>query len=169
MIGASDLAKIEARAAAASGDRWRAGRAEDGSPVVSIEFMDGRHEVVRITREREPAGDGDVDFIAHARGDVMRLAASLRAGPALTEEELVEIEARYSRASRGPWKAFLESDGGTGGCDVIWVSDGDDEPDLYVWMGDELAPGADFEFIAAARQDVPILVAAARRRRSTAD
>jgi hypothetical protein len=57
---------------------------------------------------------------------------------------------------------FLESDGGGSGSNVISVSDAE-EPDLYIWRGEQLASDADFEFVAAARQDIPQLLAEAIR------
>jgi hypothetical protein len=41
---------------------------------------------------------------------------------------------------------------------VIWVSDRDDEPDLYLWMDSEPAPNDDWEFVAHAREDIPRLL-----------
>jgi hypothetical protein len=58
----------------------------------------------------------------------------------------------------------LERDGGHGGDDVIIVSDRDDEPDLYLWFGDTLAPSDDFELVGDARQDIPELIAAIKLR-----
>ena len=82
----------------------------------------------------------------------------------LSPVELAEIEARCRAASPAPWTAFIEADGGLGGCDVIRVSEQDNEPDLYLWFGLgllDLAPSANFRFVAAARQDILDLSAAA--------
>jgi hypothetical protein len=70
------------------------------------------------------------------------------------------IRARCDAASPGPWRAFLEEDGGLGGSSVIWVTDGDEVPDLYLWLDGRPASGADFEFVAEAREDIPRLLAA---------
>ena len=43
---------------------------------------------------------------------------------------------------------------------MIRVSDLDEEPDLYLWIGGKLAPSDDFEFVGSARQDIPELRAA---------
>lgn len=43
------------------------------------------------------------------------------------------------------------------------VSESDGEADMYLWMGADLAPAAVFRFVAAARQDRPGLLAAARQ------
>jgi hypothetical protein len=87
---------------------------------------------------------------------------SLDTGGPLSVEDAAEIGSRIASASPGPWTAFIESDGGTGGCDVIRVSESDDEADLYLWIGLDLAPSAIFRFVAEARQDVPALLAATR-------
>jgi hypothetical protein len=122
---------------------------------------------MRVTRDRKPASGEDVEFIGRVRDDIDRLLGQIHGTLQLDEVELDVIEGRCERASAAPWKVFLEDDGGVGGSNVIWVTDRDDEPDLYLWLGDELAPSADFEFVAAARQDVPALLAAARSRPGT--
>jgi hypothetical protein len=40
------------------------------------------------------------------------------------------------------------------------MTDGDEVPDLDLWLDGRPAPGADFEFIAEAREDIPRLLAA---------
>lgn len=126
---------------------------------------DGEERPMRVTRDRAPASEADVRFIASARADTERLLAHVQGGPPLSPEDLSEIEERADRASPPPWLPFLESEGGIGGCSAIGVSYRDDEPDMYLWVGDDLAPDADFAFVAAAREDIPKLVAQARRRR----
>jgi hypothetical protein len=157
------LAEIEARARAATGDRWEVVADRDAASVVHATSAEGDKHL-RITREAEPAASNDVEFIGNARRDVHRLVAGLRGPDRLSGDELDEIQRRCDGASPAPWRAFLEDDGGIGGCNVIWVSDSDDEPDLYLWLGSEIASGADFEFVAAVRQDIPDLLAATRRR-----
>jgi len=109
----------------------------------------------------------DLVFIAHAQADVARLIAHLRGQLSVSQRELGVMEKRAAQASPGPWRAFLESDGGIGGSSVIWVSEADNEPDLYLWLGSDPASDADFEFVAAVRQDLPRLLAEARRQSST--
>lgn len=136
--------------------------------MLLVTFTDGHAEVFRVTREREAASREDVEFIGHARRDVLRLLAALDGESRLSRKDVDDIEDRYSRASAAPWQVFLESDGGIGGCSVIVISDDDDQPDLYLWRpGDQwrdidIAPDSDFEFVAAARLDIPKLVAALR-------
>lgn len=163
---ADELAAIEARLAAATGDRWQPGSDPEGVPVVYVGFPDGREDVLRITRERVPASIGDINFIGYARRDLERLIGVVRGVADLADAELDQIEARLASASPAPWRVFLEADGGIGGSNVISVSDGDDEPDLYLWRDGKLAADVDFEFVAAARQDIPDLIAEVRRLRA---
>jgi hypothetical protein len=90
----------------------------------------------------------------------------------LEDDELDAIEARCRAASPGPWKAFVEGRDHWGGDDFIRVSDLDEEPDMYVSRADAggIRPASvvDLDFIAAARQDIPALLAEVRRLRSTA-
>ena len=158
MLHDEELAAIQARAEAASGARWLSGREAKGVAVVHVEFAAGPSAVMRVMRDLRPASEDDVTFIAHARDDVRRLVDAVRGIAPLSEEELRAIAARCNAASPGPWKAFLEEDGGIGGSNVIWVSDAEDQPDLYLWLGTKIAPRGDFEFVAQARQDIPRLL-----------
>lgn len=148
--------------------RWEAVRdmviniASDGH--VKMLTRQGASQVeLRVTRDGDHAGDGDVLFIGHAFSDIPRLLEALESGSFLSSEDAAEIGMRIASASQGPWTAFLESDGGIGGSDVIRVSDSDSEADMYLWMGADLAPSAVFRFVAEARQDLPVLQAAARQ------
>jgi hypothetical protein len=90
----------------------------------------------------------------------------------LDDAELEAIEARCEAVSPGPWKSFIEGRDHWSGDDFIRVGDSDDEPDMYVSRAtpEGLRPASrqDLDFIAAARQDVPRLVAEIRRLRSWA-
>ncbi len=87
----------------------------------------------------------------------------------VTIEELDMIDAVASRATAGPWTAFIEEVQPIGGPSVIWVG-GDDDPDMYLWLGTKIAPPGDVNFVAHAREDVPALVAAIKARlRGTSD
>jgi hypothetical protein len=77
-----------------------------------------------------------------------------------------KIEHAMNEASEPPWMAFIEDDQPIGGTSVIWIGESDDEPDMYVWLEDDIAPGADVDFIAHARQDIPSLVSTVRRLKS---
>ncbi len=113
-----------------------------------------------VRRDLEPASFGDVIFIAYALRDLRLLVDALRGRASVSPSTGRAIERRVRSASVGPWRASIEADGGQGGCDVIQVSDSDDEPDMYLWIGGDLAPSAYFRFVAAARQDVAALLSA---------
>jgi hypothetical protein len=113
-----------------------------------------------VRREGDPAGDGDVLFVGHAFSDIPRLLGALASGSPLPAEDAGGIGMRIASASPGPWTAFIASDGGMGGSDVIRVSESDSEADMYLWLGPDLAPSAVYRFVAEARQDLPALLAA---------
>jgi len=90
----------------------------------------------------------------------------------LTEAELGQIEQRCGAASKPPWQSFIEGRDHCGGDNFIRVGGMDDsEPDMYI---DRSVPGeglvcasdADLDFIAHARQDLPLLLAEVRRLRA---
>jgi hypothetical protein len=86
--------------------------------------------------------------------------------------ELDAIEARCQAASPGPWKSFVRIVITGVATDFIRVSDNEDEPDMYVSRAtaEGLRPASvrDLDFIAAARQDIPRLLAEIRWLRSHA-
>ena len=89
----------------------------------------------------------------------------------LTDEELDAIQARAAAATPGPWEAFVEGRDHLAGDDFIRTGGlNDDAPDMYVdlFYGARKmpAPPADLDFIAAARQDIPRLIAEVRRLRA---
>jgi len=83
----------------------------------------------------------------------------------MTDAELDELERLAAAASPAPWIAHT---GPALGCDdVIWLDGTDDsQPDMCVLHEGRPAPASDFEFIAAARNCVPRLVAEVRKLRS---
>lgn len=118
---------------------------------------------LHITRDSDCASQGDILFIGHSFSDIPRLIELQESGASpLSAEDAGAIAARVSMASAAPWTAFIESEGGTGGSDVIRVSESDSELDMYLWIDSELAPASIFRFVAGARQDVSALLAAAR-------
>jgi hypothetical protein len=162
MIGTPYLSEVRAR--------WEAVRslaievAADPDGHARLLVRDGADQVeLRVTRDGDPAGDGDVLFVGRAFSDVPRLLEALESGRYLSPEDASGIGVCVASASPGPWTTFIESDGGTGGSHVIRVSENDDEPDMYLWLGLDLAPAAVLRFVAEARQDVPALLAAARQ------
>jgi len=117
-----------------------------------------------VKRDQEPGDDADVEFIAMARNVLPRLVRALDGKQrSVTIAELDMIDAVASRATAGPWTAFIEEAQPIGGPSVIWVG-GDDDPDMYVWLGTKIAPPGDVNFVAHAREDVPALVAAIKAR-----
>lgn len=90
----------------------------------------------------------------------------------LTENELAEMERLVEAASSGPWEAFVEGRDHVAGDDFIRTGGMDDaSPDMYVTLYYDAqpvpAPAADLDFIAGARQAIPLLVAEVRRLRDT--
>jgi hypothetical protein len=91
---------------------------------------------------------------------------------ALTDDELDRIATRADASLPGPWEAFIEGREHSSGDDFIRTGGLDDaSPDMYVtlsYWNDEPPKSATAEvldFIAAARQDIPRLVAEVRRLR----
>jgi hypothetical protein len=137
-----------------------------GSPTIRTGRPDGKR--FHIRRELDPASDGDVAFIARARSAIPRLLDALGGPgqPQVSDAELEAIDAAIARASGGPWTAFIEEAQPIGGCSMIWAGDEPDAADMYVWLEDAVAPAADIEFIATARQDLPLLLSEVRFRRN---
>jgi hypothetical protein len=79
------------------------------------------------------------------------------------DDELQEIEARCSRASKDPWKSWIEGRDHTSGSSFIRTGESVDAPNAAIELSG--ATDADQDFIAAARQDVPRLLAEVRRLR----
>lgn len=80
----------------------------------------------------------------------------------ITPDELVEIQARCDRATRGPWISMIEGRDHTSGSSFIMTGpEGDRGPDI-----DLIVSASDQDFIAHARQDVPRLVEEVFRLRS---
>lgn len=83
----------------------------------------------------------------------------------ISDQELDELEALAANASPAPWKAF--GGPGIGGPDFIALGgDHDNLPDMYVMHDNDPAPLRDLDFIAAARNIVPQLIAELRSRRA---
>lgn len=70
----------------------------------------------------------------------------MSANPYISDEELLAITNRCSRATAGPWRAFIEGRDHTGGDSIIRTADND----IFIGGVSE----ADADFIAHARQDV---------------
>ena len=163
-VSENDLLAIEARAQAATGERWRIERESNGIATVLVHHRDGSTSNLRLTHDADPAPAADVAFVAHSRDDLDRLVRAVRGQVALSAEDARWIADRCDRASKGLWRVFLESDGGMGGSNVIWIGESNYAPDLYLWLDSRIAPDEDFVFVAHARQDIPRLLDEVRRR-----
>jgi hypothetical protein len=153
----SDLRAAEVRVEAVADLEMEVAEGADGR--VRIVGRLGDEEVeIRVRRDLESAGEGDIRFVAGALADLRRLLRVVRSGEQLTPGEFASIESRVEAASPGPWTAFIETDGGQAGCDVIRISERDNQPDMYMWIGSDLAPSPVFRLVAAARQDIPALL-----------
>ena len=73
----------------------------------------------------------------------------------MTEQELAEIESRVRAATPGPWRSFIEDRDHECGSNFIKTQG----EDIELIGGTD----ADQDFIAHARQDVPLLVEEIRR------
>lgn len=73
----------------------------------------------------------------------------------IPDEVLAEIRQRCDRATPGPWKSFIEGRDHTSGSHFIKVGSGENRKDDIELTGATLD---DQDFIAAARQDVPLLL-----------
>jgi hypothetical protein len=79
-------------------------------------------------------------------------------------DELDAIERRSSAATPGPWRAMVEGrDHMSGDSFIMTGGTGARGEDIYVSAGSAPAQDADLEFIAAARHDIPRLIAEVRR------
>lgn len=72
----------------------------------------------------------------------------------LSKEQLADIQRRCDLATKGPWISSIEGRDHSSGESVIIRCDGK-EDDLYI-VGGSIA---DQDFIANARQDIPMLLA----------
>lgn len=99
------------------------------------------------------------------------LCGSIDRMDTISDEELAAMELRASNATSGPWQSFVEGRDHHSGDSFIRTGGLDDEaPDMYVTLYLDAKPTPatpdDLDFIAAARQDVPRLVAEIRRLRN---
>ena len=84
----------------------------------------------------------------------------------ITKAELDAMQQRADAASKGPWRSFIEDRDHECGSDFIQIGGDDDrEDDMYVSRDTARASDEDLDFIAAARQDVPRLIAEVKRLR----
>jgi hypothetical protein len=72
----------------------------------------------------------------------------------LSDDDLASIRKRCAEATPGPWISYVEGRDHTSGESVIVRGESGSEPDLYV-IG---ATTVDQDFIAHARDDIPLLL-----------
>jgi hypothetical protein len=118
-----------------------------------------------VRHDFEPAPEDDLAFIALARNVLKWLIETVESGDPnkISRAQLDEIDAAADNATSGPWTPFVEERQPIGGSSVIWIGGDDFNTDMYLWLGDKMAPGELFDFVACAREDVPRLVADIRR------
>ena len=80
----------------------------------------------------------------------------------LTGDQIDEIERRVNKASLGPWKSFIEGRDHTSGSSFIMTGSENRRGNDLELSG---VTADDQDFIAAARQDIPLLLAEVRRLR----
>lgn len=78
----------------------------------------------------------------------------------LTEDKLTSIEKSVAATQPGPWKSYVEGRDHTSGSNFIQTGEGATRGNDIELTG---ATIADQDFIAAARQDIPLLIAEIRR------
>lgn len=81
----------------------------------------------------------------------------------MSPDLLSQIEERCDAARPGPWLSWIEGRNHEAGSDFIQVGSGSDRTDDIELVG---ATRADQDFIAAAREDIPMLLAEVRRLRA---
>jgi hypothetical protein len=74
--------------------------------------------------------------------------------PPLSDDYLEQVNKRYEAATKGPWISFVEGRDHLGGDSFIRRSMDDSIDDLYLHG----ATVEDQDFIANARQDIPLLL-----------
>src|SRR5258706_6566735 len=72
---------------------------------------------LRVTRDEDPASDGDVIFIGHAFSDIPRLLGALESGSFLSAEDAAGTGSPASSRSPGSWAGFRGSDRGSSAAD----------------------------------------------------
>ncbi len=78
----------------------------------------------------------------------------------ISKDELIKIEKRCNATTPGPWKAYIEGRDHTSGCNFIMTGhEGNRGEDLEL----DGARVEDYDFIANAKQDIPILIEEIRR------
>jgi hypothetical protein len=164
-LGASELQLILDRSEAASPPPWTAiveGRDQTSGASFILVGQEGRHQIdLYVSYEFGPTPSEDLDFIAHARDDIPRVALALATGQVgdLVAEELEDMSDRARRASPEPW-VYAGALASLPESDLILVGDAAGRRmHIHRFAGVEPLPlRSDLEFIAHARQDLPRLL-----------
>lgn len=82
---------------------------------------------------------------------------------AITNEDIEKIKLRCDAATPGPWRSFVEGRDHTSGSDFIMTGEGENRGEDIELTG---ATIADQDFIAHARQDIPLLLQEIERLRT---
>jgi len=148
---------LEAARAGLLGDRWVLIETEHQSAITVMRGPET--STLEIMHDAKQAPAADVRFIALVREDVDFLISSLDGGGRPSDTRLRQIRERLENSTKGPWKCYLESEGGLGGSNVITM-DGS-ESDLYLILEGQTAPDAEWRFVALAHEELPSLLVAA--------
>lgn len=84
----------------------------------------------------------------------------------IKDEELENIRMRCESATPGPWKSYIEGRDHTSGSSFIMTGSGNNRRNDIELSG---VTAADQDFIAHARQDIPLLLAEIARLKATKD
>ena len=78
----------------------------------------------------------------------------------ISEQELKGIQARCEASTPGPWKSYIEGRDHTSGSDFIMTGSEKNRGEDIELSG---ATKSDQDFIASAKQDIPLLISEIRR------
>jgi hypothetical protein len=87
----------------------------------------------------------------------------------ITDAELHAMQQRIDATGKAPWRGYIAGRGDSFDSVITVGGTEEDEPDTCVYRGRAVAIDAEFIFIAAAHQDVPRLMAEAKRLRRELD
>src|SRR5437764_1063361 len=106
------------------------------------------HRHYRESAETDRRSERDI-----AEGGIGR--AKMNQVPLVSDDEIEDVKKRCTAATPGPWRSYVEGREQMSGSDFIMTGG----EDIYLTG----ATAADQDFIAHARQDIPMLVAEVER------
>jgi hypothetical protein len=155
-----DFLDVRRRLAAVGSASWAVVRELGGTSLVRV----NDDTTMTVTVDRQPAQYTNAAFIACAPGVVRSLLRALDGARVISARELAVVEELLNGVTSRPWRPFLES-AGSGGESFISTSPADGtEGEMYVRVGDALAPDYLYDFIGEAPQDIALLIAEVRLR-----